>query len=110
MIKLIALLKRKPGMDREQFTRRWLDEHIKLSSKMPGLRGYFINIAIDHQPEGDGIEPIYDGTAELWWDSVEAMEAAFASEEGKIAGIDADKFAEVRIHIYTEEHVVVPRT
>jgi uncharacterized protein (TIGR02118 family) len=110
MIKLIALLKRKPGMDREQFTRLWLDEHIKLSSKMPGLRGYFINIAIDHQPEGDGVEPIYDGTAELWWDSVEAMEAAFASEEGKIAGIDADKFAEVRIHIYTEEHVVVPRT
>ena len=110
MIKLIALLKRKPGMDREQFTRRWLDEHIKLSSKMPGLRGYFINIAIDHQPEGDCVEPIYDGTAELWWDSVEAMEAAFASEEGKIAGIDADKFAEVRTHIYTEEHVVVPRT
>lgn len=110
MIKLIALLKRKPGMDREQFTRRWLDEHIKLSSKMPGLRGYFINIATDHQQEGDGVEPIYDGTAELWWDSVEAMEAAFASEEGKIAGIDADKFAEVRIHIYTEEHVVVPRT
>ena len=110
MIKLIALLKRKPGMTREQFTRRWLDEHIKLSSKMPGLRGYLINIAIDHQPEGGGIEPIYDGTAELWWDSVEAMEAAFASEEGKISGIDADKFAEVRIHIYTEEHVVLPRT
>ena len=62
------------------------------------------------RPEGDGVEPIYDGTAELWWDSVEAMEAAFASEEGKIAGVDADKFAEVRIHIYTEEHVVVPRS
>ena len=110
MIKLIALLKRKPGMSREQFAHRWLDEHIKLSSKMPGLRGYLINIAIDHQPEGDGVEPIYDGTAELWWDSVDAMETAFASEEGKIAGVDADKFAEVRIHIYTEEHVVVPRS
>ena len=108
MIKLIALLKRKPGLSREEFAERWLKEHIKLSSKMPGLRGYRVNIAIDHQPEGDGVESIYDGTAELWWDNVEAMEAAFASDEGKIAGEDADQFAAVRIHIYTEEHFVVP--
>jgi uncharacterized protein (TIGR02118 family) len=108
MIKLIALLKRKPGLTREEFAERWLKDHIKLSSKMPGLRGYRVNIAIDHQPEGDGVEPIYDGTAELWWDSVEAMEAAFDSEEGKISGEDADQFAAVRIHIYTEENFVVP--
>lgn len=108
MIKLIALLKRKPGLTREEFADRWLNDHIKLSSKMPGLRGYRVNIAIDHQPDGDGAEPIYDGTAELWWDSVEAMEAAFDSQEGKIAGEDADQFAELRIHIYTEEHFIVP--
>jgi uncharacterized protein (TIGR02118 family) len=108
MIKLIALLKRKPGLSREEFADRWLNDHIKLSSKMPGLRGYRVNIAIDHQPDGDGVEPIYDGTAELWWDSVEAMEAAFDSQEGKIAGEDADQFAELRIHIYTEEHFIVP--
>lgn len=108
MVKLIALLKRKPGMSREQFARRWLEEHIKLSAKMPGLRGYRINIPIDRQPEGEGVEPIYDGTAELWWDSVEAMETAFASDEGVTAGADADQFADVRIHIYTEEHFIVP--
>lgn len=110
MIKLIALLKRKPGMTRDEFKHRWLDEHVKLSSKMPGLRGYLINIAVDHQPDGDGLEPIYDGTAELWWDSMEDMEAAFDSQEGKIAGEDADQFADIRLHIYTEEYTVVPRT
>jgi uncharacterized protein (TIGR02118 family) len=108
MIKLIALLKRKPGLSRQEFADRWLNDHIKLSSKMPGLLGYRVNIAIDHQPDGDGVEPIYDGTAELWWDSIEAMEAAFDSQEGKIAGEDADQFAELRIHIYTEEHFIVP--
>jgi hypothetical protein len=36
------------------------------------------------------------------------MEAAFDSQEGKVAGEDADQFAELRIHIYTEEHFVVP--
>jgi uncharacterized protein (TIGR02118 family) len=85
-----------------------LEEHIKLSTQIPNVRGYRINIAVDHQPEGDGIEPIYDGTAELWWDSIEAMEAAFATNEGIVAGADADQFAEVRIHIYTEEHVIIP--
>lgn len=107
MIKLIALLKRKPEMTHEQFTRRWLDEHIKISSRMPGLRGYRINIATPRQPEGTG-EPIYDGTAELWWDSLEDMEAAFASDIGVAGGADADLFADVRIHIYTDEYIVVP--
>ena len=107
MIKLIALLKRKPGMTREQFARRWLDEHIKISSRMPGLRGYRVNIATPRQPEGTE-EPIYDGTAELWWGSIDDMEAAFASDIGVAAGADADLFAEVRIHIYTDEYMVVP--
>ena len=108
MIKVIALLKRKPGLSREEFNQRWLNEHIKLSTRMPGLRGYRINIATDYQPEGTGLEPIYDGTAELWWDSFEAMDAAFSSNEGKVAGVDADEFSDVRIHVYTEEHIVVP--
>lgn len=108
MIKCIALLKRKPGLTHEQFARRWVDEHTRLSSQLPNCRGYRINVAIPHQPAGDGVETVYDGTAELWWDSIEAMEAAFASEIGKIAGADADEFCEVRIHIYTEEHYVIP--
>lgn len=108
MIKLIALLKRKPGLTREEFARRWLYEHTKLSSKLPGLRGYRINIATPYQREGTGVEPLYDGTAELWWDSIEDMEASFASEIGAAAGEDADEFAEVRIHVYTEEHIIVP--
>ena len=110
MIKLVALLKRKPHLTREEFAQRWLMEHIKLSSLMPGLRGYRVNIAVNHQPDGDGIEPIYDGTAELWWDSMEAMEAAFVSKEGVVSGVDADEFAEVRIHIYTEEYDVLSGT
>ena len=108
MVKCIALLKRMPGTTREEFSQRWLKEHLKLSVRMPGLLGYRVNIAINHQPDGDGVEPIYDGTAELWWDSVEAMEAAFASDEGVTAGVDADQFATVRIHVYTDEHVVIP--
>ena len=108
MVKLVALLKRKPGISKEEFAQRWLMEHTKLSTKIPGVLGYRINIATDRQPAGTGSEPIYDGTAEMWWDSIEAMEAAFATDQGKTAGEDADQFAEVRIHIYTDEHVIMP--
>lgn len=108
MVKLIALLKRQPSYTREEFARRWLEEHVKLSSKMPGLRGYYVNICTPRQPDGEGSEPLYDGTAELWWDSIEDMEAAFASEIGRQAGADADSFASVRLHLYTEEHTIIP--
>lgn len=108
MIKLIALLKRKPGMTIEQFKDRWVNDHVNLSKQMPGLRGYLVNVAVHHQPDGDGVEPLYDGTAELWWDSIEDMEACFQSDIAKVAGADADSFCEMRIHIYTEEFIVVP--
>jgi uncharacterized protein (TIGR02118 family) len=106
MVKLIAFLKRKPGMTMEEFKQRWVYEHTKLSSQLPGLRGYRINIALPEQ-ENDQ-PPVYDGTAELWWDSLEAMQASFASQIGKEAGADADLFADVRIHLYTEEYNIVP--
>ncbi len=108
LVKLIALLKRKPGISKEEFARRWVHEHTKLSTQIPGVRGYRINIATERQPAGTGAEPIYDGTAEMWWDSTDAMEAAFATDIGKAAGADADEFAEVRIHIYTDEYDIVP--
>lgn len=106
MIKLIALLKRKPGITREEFARRWIEDHTRISSGLPGLAGYRINIASERQPAGVSGEPLYDGTAEMWWESIDAMEAAFETEAGRLAGADADEFAEVRIHLYTDEHVV----
>ena len=51
MVKLIALLKRKPHISQEAFARRWVNDHVKLSAKMPGLRGYRINLATARQPE-----------------------------------------------------------
>ncbi len=108
MIKLIALLKRKPGMTREEFAKRWVEEHTTISRNLPGLRGYRINIATPRQPEGSAQEPPYDGTAEMWWDSIDDMEASFDTELGQRAGADGDSFTIVRQHIYTDEYDIVP--
>ena len=103
-VKVVALLKAEPGMTREAFADRWVAEHAPLVLRMKRLRGYRINVAIEEQ-EIDGELP-YDGTAELWWDSLEDMRADFGSDEGVLAGADADSFTVVRQHIYTEEHVI----
>ena len=104
-VKLIALLKAAPGMSREDFGRRWVESHAPLTLKFKNLKAYRINVAIDEYQEIEGELP-YDGTAELWWDSLEEMQEDFASDEAATAVADADTFTVVRMHIYTEEHVL----
>ena len=108
MIKLIALLKRKEGMPREDFAPRWVEEHTKISAKLPGCKGYRINICTPRQPEGSEEEPWFDGTAELWWDSIEDMENSFATPIGVEAGADGDSFTRIRHHLYTQEFIIIP--
>lgn len=109
MIKCVALLKRKPGMTVDEFRQRWLIEHTKLSSVLPDCLEYRINFVdtfegIDPLPNG---ESPYDGTAELWWNSRQEMEASFATHTAKVAGDDADSFCEVRAHFYCESEFMV---
>jgi uncharacterized protein (TIGR02118 family) len=103
-VKLIALLKARPGMSRSEFERYWTAEHAPLNLKLKNLRGYRVNIALEHYQ--DVADLPYDGTAELWWDSIEEMEEDFGSAAGRAAGIDADGFTALRMHIYTREHVI----
>ena len=56
MIKLIALLKAKPGISREEFKRLWVDNHTKISKQIPGILGYRINIATARQPAAEEIQ------------------------------------------------------
>lgn len=104
-VKLIALLKATPGMSREDFVRRWVEGHAPLTLRFPNLKGYRINVAIEEYQEIEGELP-YDGTAELWWDSLEEMQEDFASEAASAAVGDADTFTVARTHIYTEEFVL----
>jgi uncharacterized protein (TIGR02118 family) len=104
-VKVIALLKARPGMTREQLKKRWVDEHCPLTIRMKNLKGYRVNIAIQEFQDIEGELP-YDGTAELWWDSLEEMQDDFASDEGRIAGEDADTFTVVRMHLYTREYII----
>ena len=73
---------------------------------MAMLDNLVVNIALPTQQD-DVPTPDYDGTAELWWDSLEDMFASFKTEIAQKAGLDAGRFSSVREHLLTEEYVVV---
>lgn len=74
MTKIIALISRRPGLSREQFLEQWQVEHPRYVRKLPGLRRYVQNPAIEHRRPWP-----YDGAAELWFDDLPAVAAAFDS-------------------------------
>lgn len=104
MIKMIAFVKRKEGLSRDEFIRRWVHDHTKLS-KVLGMKGYTINIALEPQPLNN--KPPYDGTAEIYWESLGHMQQALASPENDIAAKDTERFCEVLEFVFTEEHVII---
>ena len=92
-------------MSRADFEKRWVGEHAPLDLKLKNIKRYRINIALEEYQDIEGELP-YDGTAELWWDSIEEMEEDFVSAEGVVAGADADELTVMRMHVYTREHAI----
>jgi uncharacterized protein (TIGR02118 family) len=94
LIKLVFTIRRRGGMTREEFQRYWRTEHaelVKRHAETLRIRRYVQTHAretdLDAALAGArSSEPgIYDGVAELWWDSVEDILAAMSSEDGQLA-------------------------
>lgn len=87
MIKVVAVIKAKDGMDREEFLHCWNVEHPAYVSKLPGIRRYRQNPAIEHRKQWP-----FSGMAELWFDSVADVKAAYAGEEANALFAHEDSF------------------
>ena len=87
MVKLVALY-RKPA-DAAVFDKHYFDIHVPLVRKTPGLKKLEIT-KISGAPIG---ETKYHLMAELYYDSIDSMNAANASPEGRAVGKDLMSFA-----------------
>jgi uncharacterized protein (TIGR02118 family) len=108
MVKVILLLARRPDISADAFRRYWHEQHRPLLERLPGLRRLVLNNVL---PGADGAGPEYDGIAEDWFDSPEAMQAAFASAEGQALTADAAHFldlARLRVLVVEEREVAIP--
>ena len=101
MFKVMGILKRPEGKDFEEFKKWWLTEHSLKVKQWPGLVEYRINMSTT--PDQD-----YDGVAEVWFESREAMEAVFSTPEGERARASATAGAAASglSILLTEEHVM----
>lgn len=106
VIKLILLVSRRADLSTEGFRSYWREKHAPLLVQLPGLRRLVFNYAL---PGMDGAAPEYDGISEDWFESAEAMQAAFGSPTGQAVFADAPNFLDMgRLRMFVvEEDVVV---
>ncbi len=87
MVKLIALYKSPDN--KEEFDKHYREVHTPLVKKMPGLRKLEV-AKITGAPIG---EPKHYLIAEMYFDSMDALNASMASPEGKASARDLMGFA-----------------
>lgn len=93
MLKLIACLKRKPGVSVEDFQRHWCTQHAEIVVRQAGLRRYVQNhVLASAYARG---EPVFDGVAEAWFDDLDAMRRLAPSAEYRAVRADEPSFLDV---------------
>ena len=96
MIRLVIALRRKSGIDVEEFQEHLVRKYGPLMARygdVLGIRKYVQSVTLDGDPDhagwiesrGSEMEPSYDAVSEVWWDTLEKLSATVSSSEGKEA-------------------------
>ena len=87
-MKLLFILFRRADLTHEQAVAEWSGPgHLATVKAIPGLRKWVLNWPIRIPKDGDS-----DGVAELWFDSIEAVDQAMRSPEMAAAVEDGRRF------------------
>jgi uncharacterized protein (TIGR02118 family) len=109
MVKLITLVKRKPGISRDAFVRHWQQVHARIAVEDKSFWNRVRKYVQNYVTSAESQLPAWDGVVELWFDSQAELDAAFAGEETKKGLIaDLDNFVDQTsmISVLTEENVL----
>jgi uncharacterized protein (TIGR02118 family) len=90
--------------DVDAFDRHYVEVHIPLARRLPGLRRYTVGRDVA-AVRGD---PPYYLVAQLEWDTMDDLRAAFASPEGRATAADAahlGELAQVRSMVFVAQNV-----
>tara|TARA_B100002003_G_scaffold30197_1_gene25157 strand:+ start:747 stop:1409 length:663 start_codon:yes stop_codon:yes gene_type:complete len=105
MIKQISFFKRRPDLDVQAFQQHWRTQHAALVGQIPGIIRYVQN----HVESIGSDEPLYDGIAEVWFESMDEVRNSAGSSHLKSVREDETNFidADSMGTLLTDEHVVV---
>ncbi len=102
--KIVVLITKLEGMSRADFLHHWQVRHPAVVWRLPGLRRYVQNPSIEHRSVW-----AHDGMAELWFDSLSDIKAAFDSPEATELFRQEEAFiAKTQWFITTEDEVPPP--
>lgn len=101
MIKVVAVIRSKSGLSREEFLKYWNIEHPAFVRKLPGIRRYRQNPAIEHKKQWP-----FHGMAELWFDSVKDVAVAYGGPEAEALRKHEEEFLEDVQWILAEEREI----
>lgn len=110
LLKRISTLRRLPALSEQDFRREWT-LHAGLVQTMPGVAGYRQNVVtrrerVKGQPCAYDELPI-DGIVELWFDSTQTLDDAFASPQGQRTMAHARTFLSEITAFVVREHRIV---
>jgi uncharacterized protein (TIGR02118 family) len=92
MLKFMVVLYRRPDLTAADFRRYLKQIHAPLATALPRLRAYKQNHVADDSKRP---HPGWDAIVELYFDSRECMEAAWASPQGAASDADLPRFADM---------------
>jgi uncharacterized protein (TIGR02118 family) len=91
-IKLVFVARRRPELSEAEFQTYWQNNHAPLVKSLQEtvrirryIQSYTLNTPANagfSEARGMPAEPPPDGVAEVWWDSLEDLEAAFSGVDG----------------------------
>ncbi|MFI4983009.1 MAG: EthD domain-containing protein [Nevskiales bacterium] len=110
MIKVMAFLKRRPGMSRQEFMHHWKDVHAPMGHGVPGVRRYLLHEPVEALGRADipDLDLEFDGIAECWFDDLDAMKRSHASPEAQAWFADGALFIGLSRTLILDESVVIP--
>lgn len=95
-------MKRREDLSLDDFRRWALEEHPLLGKELPGIQAYRMSVVTSDDP---GFP--YDAVSEFWFHDNDARLAAFGTSEGKAAAEDAAAHCSSRVHLLTEEKIII---
>lgn len=101
MPKIVILIKKKPGMSREDFIHHYETSHAVIGKRLLGhlwtkyVRNYPMSL-MEYQPENNSVEDSYDAVTEIWLKDQAAVEEMARiinlPENNKVILEDEEKF------------------
>lgn len=121
MIKLVFCVRRRPGLSAADFRRYWIEKHAPLVEKHAsrlGMKRYLQSHTLEDDANAAlrasrGAMEAFDGIAEVWWDSRDALTSVLSRPEGQAAAAalleDEREFIDLAHSslFLTEEHEIL---